>query len=161
MKPGCEPYQEKLALQILGELAPEDARDLDSHLRACPHCRDTRDKLLRTVDLLGPPPEYEVTDLETARLEAGYYKRLARRRQLSTTTGWKIVITRTAAVLALVALGYLGRGFIPDSNQETTLPKTHEIQVVQLEELRPHRPGFRLSPEGLRLIARGRKGGTD
>ena len=159
MKTGCETYQEKLALQALGLIGSQKDQDLDDHLASCADCRQELRDLVKTRDLLGEPEEFAITELEAARLAAGYYQTLLRRS--AAPARWKTILWRTAAALTLITLGYGGRDFVPREDREASPVKSPEVQITRLEEVETERPEIRLSPEGMMLIARGRKAVTN
>lgn len=165
MKNDCNQFQELLALQAMGDLSAEEVVELDQHLASCAQCRESQAKLLRTVELLGSPPDFQLTELESARMEAGFYKRLNQIESQRDSRKWNSGFLRIAAVLALIALGFAGGKLMPGDSGEVRRPLTEYpvdrdriAEVTQLKEVPAERSGFRLTPEGLRLIARGRNG---
>lgn len=163
MKNDCKHFQELLALQAMGDLNEQEAAELDRHLATCAPCRRDQVNFLRTVELLGPPPDFQLSELDAARMEVGFYKRLTRMEGQRESRKWNSRIIRFAAVIALVALGFAGGKLMsssPGEERQTVAEYSTDqdrvAQVAQLKEVPTERPGLRLTPEGLQLIARGR-----
>ena len=148
----CEELREELALYALGELDPSARTEVERHLHDCPACRHEQKQLTATLALLGPVPDYQLTDLEIARLEVQVYRRLA----AAATPWWRSNLARVAAAVALVAIGFWGRSWLPPAQEPAPQEQPIQNQVVQLEEFSGQKSALRLTPQGLHLIARGR-----
>jgi anti-sigma factor RsiW len=148
----CEALREDLALYVICELDSGARADVERHLSDCAACRQELQKLTATLALLGPVPDYQLTELETARLEVQVYRRLA----AETTPWWRSNLLRVAAAVALVVLGFWGRSWLPAAQEPASQEAVLQTQLVQLEEFSGQKSALRLTPEGLQLIARGR-----
>jgi len=156
----CRQYTDKLALLATGDLEPAEKRELEQHLKECSACRAELEELRVVVAMFEPGGADGLTEIERLRLENEIYRKLAARPPtgLSTQKASRVISTlvRIAAAIAIFALGYAAHPLF-------TAPGRPEASVAQLVESRGSIPenwqasasGLRLSPNGLRAIARG------
>jgi len=157
----CGKHKDRIPLLILGDLEPAEREELEKHLQDCAMCRAELGKIREVARMLTPSDSEDLTDLEKLRLENQIYRKLAleaTRDRGSEKRIWSTrMFVRVAAAVAIFFLGYgagplvtmLGEGEQPTAQvAEAPFDMTKYRQVVA--------SGLRFSPEGLRIIARGR-----
>jgi len=153
----CKSFIDKLALMALNELPENEKHQVNRHLAECASCAENLKELNEVTSLLGPSSENEITALESLQIENAVYRHLAGSLATSSRPGWIGSTLRIAAALSLFALGYLGGVFSIESQPQRSEPLSAESQLASLD-WKKNIASFRLSPEGLKLIARGREG---
>jgi len=153
----CKSFIDKLALMALNELPENEKHLVDRHLAECASCAESFKELNEVISILGPSSESEITALESLQIENAVYRRLAGSLAASSRPGWIGPTLRIAAALARFALGYIGGVFSIESQPLRHEPLSAESQLASLD-WKKNIASFRLSPEGLKLIARGREG---
>ncbi|MBE0565332.1 MAG: zf-HC2 domain-containing protein [Krumholzibacteria bacterium] len=149
---GCVEYIDRLALLVLGELPSADADKVAVHLTACAGCRRERDILAATLALLTAPLETPLDEPEQLRISNAYYRRVAARRPGRV---WDAPWLRIAAACGLVVVGIgLGTRLAPSPEPAVPVPDLAVAPAVLTSDEFASR---RLTPEGFRVIARGRQ----
>jgi anti-sigma factor RsiW len=154
----CKQAQAALPLQILGELGADQVRLLEEHLRTCADCRAQAAEFEQITNDLAPAEA--LTDMDMLQLENRVFRGLAERVAgrtgplLRPASAW---VLRVAAGVLIFAAGYVvhpllrpGPDAIPVSEPPTVAV---QFDVAQLDAARW--AGHRVSPEGLKIIARG------
>lgn len=101
----CSEYRQKLSAHLDGELAANEAKELEAHLESCAECRSMRDKLTKMGEELDmirfAKPHDDVLD----RYESHVFTKIER------GIAW-ILLSVSAAVLTCAALFYITRDFL-------------------------------------------------
>ena len=149
---GCVEYSDRLALFVLGELPAAEAEAVAAHLMVCADCRRERDQLAAVVALLAEPLGDPLAEPEQLRISNEYYHRIASQRP---GRGWDAPWLRIAAACALIAVGIgLGSRLAPSSEPASPDPVAAVVTPTLTSDDFASR---RLTPEGFRIIARGRQ----
>ncbi|MCK4606693.1 MAG: zf-HC2 domain-containing protein [candidate division Zixibacteria bacterium] len=155
----CKRYKDALPMYAAGDLDSSERDKLEGHLKVCPDCRAELEKLSDVVTMLSPTGSDSLTDIEKLRLENAVYRRLAAKSSgANKTHGITGLIIRVAAVLVIFFSGYGAQTLIsgPDKDQQT-MPGVFEASLGMMSRQRPViASGLRFSPEGLKIIARGK-----
>lgn len=152
----CKSFVDKLALLALDELSENETRLVNQHLADCASCADSFKGLQEVTSVLGHSPEDEITELEKLQIENAVYRRFAQSQTTTPRRNWTASTLRLAAALALIALGYVGGTFSSEPQALKPVPLSTESQLAMLG-WKENIASFRLSPQGLKLIARGRE----
>ena len=162
----CSKYEEDLALYALHELSDTERDRLQQHVTTCPECRRKLAELQEVVEMLEPTDADRLNDVERLTLENAVLRRLAgqtvSRRRARASTKWARAIFRVAAVLALLTAGYAAYPLVDRyrSPATGTQQSIDDRPAWNSSVLALHRSHL-LSPDGLRLIARGRSALTE
>ena len=152
----CKSFIDRLALMALDELEENEIKQVNQHLAECTSCADDFKKLQEVTSTLGYGPDDDITEVEKLQIENAVYRQLARSRAPSQRLSWTSVTLRLAAAVVLIALGYFS-GTLSSEPQPLQLgPLSTESMLASLD-WKENMAAFRLSPQGLRLIARGRE----
>ena len=156
----CGQYTDKLALMATGDLEPVERRELEQHLKECPSCRAELEELRVVVAMFGTGHADALTDIERLQLENEIYRKLAARgsHEPVARSGSRVVRTllRMAAAIAIFALGYAAHALLtPPGQPEPTVPQFAQSWSTIPDDWKASALGLRLSPDGLRAIARG------
>lgn len=152
----CKTFIEKLALLALDELEENETRQVNQHLAECTSCADNFKRLQEVTSILGHSPKDDITEVEKLQIENALYRRLAQSPGRTPRRSWVASTLRLAAALALIAMGYVGGTFSSGSQAPTPEPLSTESILASLD-WKGNIASFRLSPQGLKLIARGRE----
>ena len=152
----CKLFIDKLALLALDELSEDEARQINQHLTECDSCTKHLEELLELTSALSQSPEDEITELEKLRVESAIYRRLAETLSTTLSRKWISSTLKLAASLALIALGYWS-GTISSEQQPFRPEPPATASLLASLGRNENIASFRLSPQGLRLIARGRE----
>ena len=152
----CKTFIDKLALLALGELEENETRQVNQHLAECASCADNFKRLQEVTSILGHSPADEITEVEKLQIENAVYRRLALSPSPSTRQSWIGITLRLAAALLLITLGYVGGTFSLESQPLRPEPLSAQSQLANLD-WKENIASYRLSPQGLKLIAKGRE----
>ena len=152
----CKMFIDKLALMALDELSEDETRQVNKHLAECASCTDKFRGLQEVTSVLGATPADGLTEFEKLQIENAVFRRIAPSPSVSIGRKWVNVSLRLAAALALIALGYAGGIFSFESRSIQPEPLPTKSQLASLD-WKENIAAFRLSPQGLKLIARGRQ----
>ena len=149
---GCVEYTDRLALLVLGELPAAEAEAVAMHLMVCADCRRERDQLAAVVTLLAEPLAEPLDGSEQLRISSEYYRRAVARRPVR---AWDAPWLRIAAACALIVVGIgLGTRLAPSPEPASPDPVAAVAPPALTSDEFASR---RLTPEGFRIIARGRQ----
>lgn len=146
----CKDHEQRLILDVFGELNSEERRNWEAHLQSCPGCFRERERLARILTEIrsaGTPPE--LTPAESAQMAASVKQRLQGERRAATFKRqgyWTRAIFRpafAAAGLILVLSGFLGytmKDRFADLSRwskvtQESLPENQDREIVENLEL--------------------------
>jgi len=152
----CKSFIDELALMALDELSENEMQRINQHLAECASCAEHFKELQEVTLMLGHSPADKITELEKLQIENAVYRRLAYSPTASPRQSWIGTTLRLAAALALICLGYVGGIFSIESRPLRPEPLSVESQLASYE-WNKNVASFRFSPQGLKLIARGRE----
>lgn len=152
----CKTFTDKLALLALGELGEDETRQVNLHLADCAGCADDFKRLMDVTSILDCAIEDDITELEKLQIENTVYRHLANSQNSKSLKSWVRITLRLAAALILIGLGFVGGNFSFETNPKPDQPISNESRFASLDR-KVNMASFRLSPEGLKMIARGRE----
>lgn len=155
----CEQYKEMMLDSILGEQDINENARLLQHISECKDCRLEYDRICAAVDVIKPQEDENLSPIEKLKLENAIYK--ARLSRLSASRSYtNVFFKRIAAVAAAFLFMFVGFS-IRQFYQERVDLKGREMaeerigDVIRQQDYLSY--GQRMSPQGLLLIAKGKK----
>lgn len=155
----CDNYKEQIPLLITGDLSQEDTAKLRAHLEQCDACGKEYEELHSMISQLDSHEPTALSAGEKAELQQRILNEMSHTNttEINSSSSIPRRLIQSAAAVIIFASGYL-IGYSLHSTESNITPATETAMAEYIEySQKDNFTNYRLTTNGLKLIARGKK----